>query len=144
MVYYGYNGQEIEDAEMDNMKRDARESIDNQGGLHVPIVPVSLPCEECHKVPALRYTVVGISSGVLCRKCLTAVVTQINQALAATQEETQEPVYSEAFMPCGNCESETKWACLDYGNRIACNCMGCDDVKTFTSWDEIHRQSLDT
>lgn len=142
MVYYGYDGREYEDAEMDNMLRD-RQEHDNEGALPIPVIVVQKPCEECGTVPALQYTLVGIT-GVLCRPCLDAVIAQVNQSLAATHEKTQEPVYSETFMPCDNCESETKWACLDYGNRIACNCMECDEVKTFTSWDEIHRQSLDT
>lgn len=67
-------------------------SIDKQGGLHVPVTRVNQPCEECGKPgPSLKWTVPGVNlAGVLCRDCLNKVVSQINQALAATTEPGQK------------------------------------------------------
>lgn len=65
-------------------------SIDNQGGLHVPVTRVNRACEECGKPgPSLKWEAVGMS-GVLCRECLNKVISQINQALAATAGDTTE------------------------------------------------------
>lgn len=52
--------------------------------LHVPAVPVDSPCQECGAgVDTLQWTIPGIGQGVLCRKCLRAVVAEINAALGA-------------------------------------------------------------
>jgi hypothetical protein len=61
-------------------------TIDDKGGLHVPVTRVNKQCEECgsRNYPNLQYTLPGVGSGVLCRKCLNTVVNQINQTLKAT------------------------------------------------------------
>jgi hypothetical protein len=71
-------------------------TLDSQGGLHVPVTRVNVPCSECGSTnyPNLKYSMPevealapGMGTGVLCRKCLNTVVAQINQALKATNTD---------------------------------------------------------
>lgn len=58
-------------------------TIRDDGSLHVPVVEVNKPCEECGstKYPNLEYDLPLVNKGVLCRPCLNKVVGEVNQAL---------------------------------------------------------------
>jgi hypothetical protein len=53
---------------------------DQDNTLHIPVLRVNLPCEECGTSPALQYELVGIK-GVLCRSCLQEQVDKVNHVL---------------------------------------------------------------
>jgi len=49
--------------------------------VNVTTVPVNKPCEDCGKSPALKWSIAGIGSGVLCKDCLQKITAEINEAL---------------------------------------------------------------
>src|SRR5712692_5423485 len=57
--------------------------IDDEGRLHLAIVPTTLPCVSCGTPgPNLQWQLSG-RIGVLCRRCLSAFVEEMNQSLGA-------------------------------------------------------------
>jgi hypothetical protein len=57
--------------------------IDDQGRLHLAVVPSDLPCCACQAPgPNLEWRLEA-RSGVLCRKCLSAMVEEMNRSLGA-------------------------------------------------------------
>lgn len=60
------------------------DEIDDEGRLHLAIVPTNLPCASCGTPgPNLQWRISG-RTGVLCRRCLSAFVEEINQSLGAS------------------------------------------------------------
>lgn len=57
-------------------------SKSDSSALRVKTTPSQEKCEECGKAgPNLRWELAGIGSGVLCQRCLDAVVADINRDL---------------------------------------------------------------
>lgn len=55
--------------------------------LRVETMPIQLPCEECGGgLDTTMWKIPGIGQGVLCKKCLSVVVSQINAALSGQGE----------------------------------------------------------
>jgi hypothetical protein len=63
--------------------------IDDQGRLHIEIKPSLLACGECGQPgPNKEWTLMG-DSGVLCARCLSRLVQEINESLGATSMPTE-------------------------------------------------------
>ena len=75
--------------------------IDDQGRLHLAVVPSDLPCSACQAPgPNLEWRLEA-RSGVLCRKCLSAMVEEMNRSLGAGRHVGPLPARSGRYLSSG-------------------------------------------
>jgi len=76
------------------------DEVDDQGRLHLYVVPSDLPCSRCGAPgPNLQWRLSG-RSGVQCRTCLSSFVEQINRELGADDPTSKGYQEQEDDMYC--------------------------------------------